>query len=178
MERHGFIHNMMDVKVLILYVTNRVHFPVDAQKIYELCYQDDRLTYFDVREAIPQMVESGHLLADDKELYVITEKGREASEVVEDSLAYPVAQRALAAVEEFNIQFIRETLIHADVIKRDTGDYTVALSLDDELGVLMKMELYAPTKLEAKKLTKSFRDHAELIYQQVMDVVLAQSEQH
>ena len=62
MERRGFIHDMLDVKILILYVMDRVMYPVDAQKIYELCYQDDCLSYFDVVQAIPQMVASGHLL--------------------------------------------------------------------------------------------------------------------
>ena len=61
MERRGFIHDMLDVKILILYVMDRVMYPVDAQKIYELCYQDDCLSYFDVVQAIPQMVASGHL---------------------------------------------------------------------------------------------------------------------
>ena len=61
MEQHGFIHSMMDVKVLILFVMARVLYPVDVQKIYELCYQDECLSYFDVREAVPQMVESGHM---------------------------------------------------------------------------------------------------------------------
>ena len=36
MERRGFIHDMLDVKILILYVMDRVMYPVDAQKIYEL----------------------------------------------------------------------------------------------------------------------------------------------
>ena len=51
MERHGFVHDMLDVKVLILYIMARVAYPVDLQKIYELSYQDDGLSYFDVAEA-------------------------------------------------------------------------------------------------------------------------------
>ena len=62
MEQQGFIHNTMDVKVLILYTMARIECPADVQQIYELCYQDDCLSYFDLREALPQMVESGHLL--------------------------------------------------------------------------------------------------------------------
>ena len=61
MERHGFIQDILDVKILILYVMSLVQDPVSAQTIYELSYQDERLSYFDVQEAIPQMVESGHL---------------------------------------------------------------------------------------------------------------------
>ena len=77
MEERGFIRDMLDVKVLILFVAATAKYPLTLQKIYELCYQDDRLSYFDVSIAVPQMVESGHLeqLAD--ETYVITEKGRE-----------------------------------------------------------------------------------------------------
>ena len=87
MERHGFVHDMLDVKVLILYIMARVAYPVDLQKIYELSYQDDGLSYFDVAEAVPQMIESGHLERVDGERYVITEKGREAGSVTEDSVA-------------------------------------------------------------------------------------------
>ena len=90
MERHGFVHDMLDVKVLILYIMARVAYPVDLQKIYELSYQDDGLSYFDVAEAVPQMIESGHLERVDGERYVITEKGREAGSVTEDSVAIPL----------------------------------------------------------------------------------------
>ena len=61
MQRLGFIHDMLDVKVLILFVTARSNYPLTGQEIYELCYQDDCLSYFDVCTAIPEMVRSGHL---------------------------------------------------------------------------------------------------------------------
>ena len=61
MQRLGFIHDMLDVKVLILFVTARSSFPMTTQEIYEVCYQDDCLSYFDVCTAIPEMVVSGHL---------------------------------------------------------------------------------------------------------------------
>jgi predicted transcriptional regulator of viral defense system len=101
MQRLGFIHDMMDVKVLILFVTARSNYPMTTQEIYELCYQDDCLSYFDVCTAIPQMVESGHLedLKDGR--YLITEKGREDGKITEDSIAFTVRQRAEVAVEKF-----------------------------------------------------------------------------
>ena len=74
MQRLGFIHDMLDVKVLILFVTARSDYALTAQEIYELCYQDDCLSYFDVCTAIPEMVSSGHLQQTDGEKYEITEK--------------------------------------------------------------------------------------------------------
>ena len=61
MKRLGYIHNMMDVKVLILFVASRSNYPLTVQEIYELCYQDECLSYFDVCTAVPEMVTSGHL---------------------------------------------------------------------------------------------------------------------
>ena len=61
MQRLGFIHDMMDVKVLLLLVLSRCNYPVSTQEAYELCYQDDCLSYFDVCTALPEMVKSGHI---------------------------------------------------------------------------------------------------------------------
>ena len=81
MQRLGFIHDMMDVKVLILFVTARSNYPMTTQEIYELCYQDDCLSYFDVCTAIPEMVKSGHLRELEGEKYEITPKGRETGDL-------------------------------------------------------------------------------------------------
>ena len=54
MQRLGFIHDMMDVKVLVLFVSARSNYPLDMQQLYELCYQDDCLSYFDVCTAVPK----------------------------------------------------------------------------------------------------------------------------
>ena len=77
MQRLGFIHDMLDVKVLILFVAARANYPMTVQEIYETCYVDDCLSYFDVCTAIPEMVTSGHLKEVEEQKYVITDKGRE-----------------------------------------------------------------------------------------------------
>lgn len=170
MERHGFIHDMLDVKVLILYVVSRAMYPLDAQKVYELCYQDECLSYFDVQSALPEMVASGHLEQTD-EGFVITEKGREAGSLTEDSIAYPVAQRAERAVDQFNRAVRRDSLIHAQIMPRQSGDFSVVMGLDDEMGNLMTLELMAPTQSQARMLGDSFRRHADALFQTVMQIL-------
>ena len=90
MQRLGFIHDMLDVKVLILIVMSKVNYPVNPQEIYELCYQDECLSYFDVCTAIPEMVKSGHLQELEGETYEITPKGRETESLTADSIAFTV----------------------------------------------------------------------------------------
>lgn len=175
MERRGFIHDMLDVKVLILYIMARVLYPVDLQKIYELTYQDDCLSYFDVAQAVPQMVESGHLEQMESDRFAITERGREAGKVTEDSIAYPVMQRARTAVEQYNREVRRSSFVKTTIQQRDGGDYSVLLSLNDEVSDLLRMELMAPTQKHAHRLANAFSRNAELIYRAIMDQLLTES---
>lgn len=168
----GFIQDMLDVKVLILYIMNRVMYPVDIQKIYELSYQDDKLSYFDLAQAVPQMVESGHLLEMEPGLFAITPKGREACDVTEDAIAYPVMQRALAAVEQFNRQVRRSGFVKTSVVPRESGDYSVYLTLCDDMSDLLRLELMAPTQKQAYRLTRAFTNKAEEVYRAIMDKLL------
>lgn len=177
MERHGFIHDMLDVKVLLLYIMSRVQEPLDVQRIYELAYQDDCLSYFDVAEALPQMVETGHLTCQEKGLYSITPKGVETGKVTDDSLAYPVMQRVKAAVDRFNRERRRDNFIHIQTVEKAESDYTVVMGLDDEVGNLMTLEMSAPSSRQANALTKAFREKAELLYQMIVTELLDVSEQ-
>ncbi len=171
MQRLGFIHDMMDVKVLILYVTSRVQYPVNCQEIYELCFQDDCLSYFDVCTAIPEMVASGHL-KQDGDTYEITAKGREAGELTADSIAFSVRQRAENAVARFNRQIRRSSMVKSQVVEREAGDYAVVMQLSDDAGELMKLELTAPDQRQAKRLGRLFEAKAELVYNLMMTALL------
>ena len=172
MQRLGFIHDMMDVKVLILYVAARSNYPMTVQEIYELCFQDDCLSYFDVCTAIPEMVRSGHLRELEGERYEITEKGREDGEATADSIAYSVKQRAENAVARYNRQIRRSSFVKTDVVCRDNGDYSVVMSLDDEMGNLMKLELMAPDQRQALRLCRLFEQKAEEVYNLTMTELL------
>ena len=175
MERHGFIHDILDVKILILYVMSLVEEPVSAQTIYELCYQDERLSYFDVQEAVPQMVESGHL-EKQGENYVITDKGRETEDITHDSIAFPVKQRARTAVEKLNRTTKREQFIRTEIREKENGEYAVRMGLDDLQGSLMELELTMPSLHQARKIENAFHKNAEAVYQSVMIGLLEEAE--
>lgn len=176
MQRLGFIHDMMDVKVLVLFVMARVNYPVTAQQIYELCYQDDCLSYFDVCTAVPEMVRSGHLRELENQSYEITEKGRADGSLTEDSVAFSVRQRAENAVNRFNRQIRRSSFVKTQILPRESGDFSVIMALDDEMGNLMTLELLAPDQRQAIRLSKLFEKKAESVYNLTMAELLDDEE--
>ncbi len=176
MEPHGFIRDMLDVKVLILYVTARLDAPVSMQTLYELCYVDDSLSYFDFCYAVPDLVKTGHLTQDALDGYTITEKGRANGSATEDSIALSVRQKADVSIEAHKRAAQRSSLISTKILPRDNGDYAVMLCLRDGVSPLMTLELMAPNDVQARRLERAFQKNAEHIYSQVMTLLLDSAE--
>ena len=86
MARPGFIHDPLDIKLLVLYVMSRVSAPVDFSTLTALALQDDGMDYFLFAQAVEELVASGHLSLADDGLYSITDKGCDNSAVMENSL--------------------------------------------------------------------------------------------
>ena len=168
MKKLGFIHAMMDVKVLILYAAARSSYPLTVQELYELCYQDDCLSYFDVCTAVPEMVSSGHLQAVEEERYEITEKGRQQGELTADTLAFTVKQRVENAVTAYNRQLRRKGFVKTEIRTDEQGEISVGLHLNDEEGHLMTLSLMAPDTRQAQRLSKLLEKKAENVYNLAM----------
>ena len=64
--------------------------------------------------------------------------------------------------------------VKTTVKQREGGDYSVLLSLNDEVSDLLKMELMAPTQKHAYRLANAFSERAESIYRSIMDQLLAE----
>ncbi len=172
MQQLGFIHDMVDTKVLILFVMSRVSYPATSQQIYELCLQDDCVSYFNVCEAIPQMVASGHLLKKEDDLYEITQKGRADGALTESSIAYTVRTRAENAADRFNRRLRKSSLLKTQITPSDTEMCTVTMEMDDISGNLMKLQIPAPNQRQAVRLEKLFEKKAEILYNMIMAELL------
>ena len=108
----------------------------------------------------------------DKERYEITEKGRADGKLTEDSIAYTVKQRAENAVSRFNRQLRRSSFVKTQIIPRESGECSVVMALDDEVGNLMTLELVAPNQRQAVRLSRLFEKKAEMLYNLTMAELL------
>ena len=117
-------------------------------------------------------MKSTHLSQVEGDLYEITEKGRADGSLTADSIAFTVKQRAENAVSRFNRQIRRSSFVKTQIIPRETGDFSVLMSLDDEHSNLMTLELLAPNQRQAVRLTKLYEKKAEIIYNLTMTALL------
>ena len=170
MDHHGFIHEKLDIKLLILFLLSRLPAPVDRGTLDELCQQcDDGVGYFDYSDCLGELMLSGHVAGEDEE-YTITDKGLRNSREVEDSLPYSVRSRALKLLAPVQERLARAAMISAESRSGDDG-CRVLLSLSDGKGKIMSLDLLCAGEEQARKMKKTFRRSAEEIYQRIMEIL-------
>ena len=167
MERLGFIHGKLDIKMLILFVLGRLESAIDHDTLTELVLCDDGISYFDLSECVAELVQTDHI-REENGLFAITEKGIKNGKITENSLPYSVRRKAEEKTAALAHIQRRNAMVKADIHPREDGGFTVSLSLADGLGELLSMELYTAGQSQADAITEAFSKGAETLYGQIM----------
>lgn len=175
MPRQGFIHDKLDIKFLVLYNMARVAAPIDFPTLTDLVMIDDGVDYFDFAEGVPELVKAGLLICKE-DLYAITDAGRRDGAECENSLPPSVRAKCDGKLARLNAELRRAAQVKAQVLPREDGGHTLRLTLDDDVGNLLTVELCCPTQEQAQSLALAFRARPEAIYNSILDLLLAESE--
>lgn len=170
-ERLGFIREKLDIKILILFILSRLPEPVTFEMLSELTMCDEGISYFDFAECVSELVKTEHLTTDGH-TYMITEKGKTNGEITEDSLPFSVRLKAEKSAANQCSLMNRQAMISASHAVRRKGGYTVDLSLSDGVSDVILIKLYAANESQATALESGFALHAEMIYNQIIKLIL------
>lgn len=174
MERFGFIHEKLDIKILILFVLRRLPGAVDGATLCDLVQCDEGIDYFDYSDCLAELVETKHI-SETEDGYEITEKGANNAESVESSLPYSVRAKAEKALEPVAQRLRRMALITAKHDEGETG-CMVNLAMSDGMGDIVSLKLLVPDAERAKKMEKNFRLHAEELYGNMIELISGEKE--
>lgn len=166
----GFIHNMLDIKLTILYLAAGLAGPVDFATLTDLALCDDGIDYFHFAEAVHQLEGTGHL-SREGELYAITEKGRRDIADSEDSLSVVIRRRC-----DQSLLPVNDALRHAGQIRSTVepaaNGYRVRLVFGDGRDDLLTLALWTPDEDSAQQAAERFRRAPGELYDGVLALLL------
>lgn len=168
MDQFGFIHEKLDIKILILFLLRRLPGEVDPSTLGDLCRQcDDGIGYFDYSDCLAELVETEHIAENEEGCFTITAKGARNADAVETSLPYSVRSKALKLLEPVAEALRRAAMITARHEVRDDGCF-VELAMSDGAGEIIRMTLLCADEDQARRMEKNFRKNAEGYYHKVI----------
>jgi len=170
-ENFGFIHERIEIKVLILFIMRRLSEPASLDVLTGLTLCDEGISYFDVTECLATLLETKHLRLED-EKYSLTAKGERSGEILEKNLPYSIRIKAEAAAAHVRTNQNRDAMIKTQCTSNEDGGYRVSMSLSDGIGEIISMELFAANQQQATAIEKGFRKDAEKIYLSIIEMLI------
>lgn len=170
-DNFGFIHEKLEIKVLILYVLRNLPESVNLNVLADLTLIDGGINYFDFAECLADLVRTGHILEESGK-YSVTDKGLRNCEAMADDIPPSVRQKADIKTSEMANILKRNAMIKTSCIQREDGLFTVDFALSDGIGNILKLEILAGDISKAGALEKGFRKKAERIYNKIVEMIL------
>jgi len=171
MARIGFIRDKLDVKLLVLYLLDRIVAPIDFAALTDLAMCDPGIDYFVFAEAVSELTESKHITKNN-DLFSISEKGHRSSVDCESSLSLVIRRRCDERIAPLNARLRRDAQVQSSISENKNGSFTLALSLDDDMGNLMNLSLTAVSETQCEQMARYFRTNPEKVYRTLLFTLL------
>lgn len=171
MPRYQYIRTKDDVKFLVLYAMELLPRAVTFEDVVDLVTMcDDGFSWFELREAFDELCESGLLDAEaraDEPVYRVNDRGREVGAAFVNRLPFSVRRLAQESALRVIRRIHRDAVITAESTAAGQADYPVTLGLEE----LFSLSLHAVSEEQAAIMTRNFKNHAEEIYLNVIQVL-------
>lgn len=159
----GFIQDDLDLKLLILYITDRTAGPITFLQLFELALCDAGVDYFSLTQVVEHMVSTGQL-SREGDRYAITEKGRRNSQICESSLPPSLRRHCDENLIQVNEALRQETQVRAQIMARGDGTATLCLTLEDGTSPLLHVALLASGQDQAERWAAGFKKDPSALY--------------
>lgn len=167
----GGLRNRDDIRLLICYLLKSVEAPMTRQMLNEAMQEDGLANYFEVGQAIEELLKTGNITADifeDEEVISVTPKGREAAELLQTSLPKTVREKAVNSAIRLTTRAKIERENKIEVRKEENGGYTITFTLFDRDTELMKLSVYVVDSLQLEQVKKNFIDDPVKVYSTII----------
>lgn len=167
----GGLRNRDDIRLLVCYLLKSVDSPMTRQMLNEAMQEDGLANYFEVGQAIEELLKTGNITADilgDDEVISVTEKGREAAEMLQTSLPKTVREKAVNSAIRLITKARVERENQIEVKKEENGGYTITFTLFDKNTQFMKLSVYVCDSLQLEQVKQNFINDPVKVYSTII----------
>ena len=167
----GGLRSRDDIRLLICYLLKSVEPPMTRDMLNDAMQEDGLANFFEVGQAIEELLKTGNITADileEDEVITVTEKGREAAELLQTSLPRTVREKAVNSAIRLVTRAKVERENKIEVKKEDDGGYTITFTLFDRGTELMKLSIYVVDSLQLEQVKQNFINDPVKVYSSII----------
>ncbi len=170
-----------EIKIFILFLLDKIGYPLDYNTIGSIVVQDGIVRYFDFADCFFQLLDAGHVaparegteqvsLSEGEageERFEVTATGREVAHVLGDNLMITVREQGIrSALRHLSLQ-----RMGADVDQHHeplAEGFMYHCSIKDKTGTILGVDLRLDDRRQLEKITRNFAERPEIIYRGIL----------
>jgi len=166
---------LAESKLLLLYIFDRIEFPMSNPQITQFVLENDIMNYFMLQQYLGELKDAKFITEnqrDNEYIFIITEKGK-------STLSYFIDRIPVSKIERIdqllNIQkqkLIENTQIKADYIKLKDNEYLVKLDVTEKDLPIINLKLSVTNNKQAKQICEKWRKSAPSLYGQIINLLI------
>ena len=166
---------LMLYKLIILYILDRVDFPMTNAQLTKFITEKEYTTYFNIQQVLSELVDDCFISSEStrsQTLYKITPEGKETlsffykkiSKDIRDDIDIYLAEQKYALKEEVSS--------YADYYEVNSGEYVCELKIIERDSSIIELKLAAPTASSAQTICDRWKNKNADIYAYVLNTLL------
>ena len=157
-------------KLIILYMLDKVDFPLTNSQISEFILDRGYTNYFHLQQALSELVEeeSTHT----RTFYHLTEEGEETIHYFKNDISPAIQEDINSFLSNKQYELKNEVAIKADYYRNPNMEYCVRCQILERDAPLIDLTLTVPTESEAMAIAANWTQKNEKIYANLMAELL------
>lgn len=162
-------------KLIVLYMLEKVDFPLTNGQISEFVLDKGYTTYFKLQQALSEMVEARFVheeITHNRTLYHLTEEGASTLQFFGNKISPAIKGDIDAFLKEHKYELKNEVSARADYFPNNFGEFSVQCRVVENEVNLIDLTLTVPSEKEAQAIANNWRQKNEELYAYIMKSLL------
>jgi DNA-binding PadR family transcriptional regulator len=158
-------------KLIILYLLERVDFPLSYAQLSEFILEREYVNYFTFQQAIVELTEIDYIKAEtvrNTSLYRITKEGQKSLTYFQSKISSLIREDIETFLIEHKYQLRNETSTLADYYRTTSGDYAARCRVLEKDSTLIDLTLTVPTEDQAISICKNWKEKSQELYTSII----------
>lgn len=162
-------------KLIVLYMLEKVDFPLTNGQISEFILDKGYTNYFTLQQAISDMVDTGFIREEsthNRTLYHLTQEGAETIQYFKSNISPAIRKDIDSFIQEKAYELKNEVAVKADYYPNGANEFAVRCQIFEGSATLIDLTVSVPTEEEAVSVANNWNRRHQEIYAQIMGNLL------
>ena len=165
-----------EIKVFILYLMDRIGYPLNCNDICTILKQEEVVSYFECGDCLAELIEAKHVTevgVDEKgeKIYIVSHSGKQIESALSDQISATIKEASYRSAIRYLSFEKGGASIDCYKTELPNGKYCVHCEIVEKGRRVLEINIDVDSLAEADKMLFNFRRRPEIVFQGTMALV-------